>query len=220
MLAVRPTGETPAEGEYVVLTSKTGVELAVESGWNPDEGTDGEASETTVCAIGESTADALRDAGISVDLVPEEYSSTGLVEALEDEVDGARVEVARSDHGSPKLTDGLAAAGADVNETVLYELVRPEEAGESATLAAEGELDVALFTSSLTVAHFLDAAEERGVRAEAIAGLNDAVVGAIGAPTRETAESEGIEVDVVPEMADFEMLACDAVEAAAPTYHE
>ncbi|WP_435177455.1 uroporphyrinogen-III synthase [Halorussus sp. AFM4] len=211
MLEVRPTGNAPAEGDYVVLTSKTGVELAAEAGWK--------SGEATVCAIGESTADALREAGYAVDVVPAEYSSTGLVEALEGEVAGERVEVARSDHGSPVLTEGLADAGADVNETVLYQLVRPEESGKSAELAAEGRLEAALFTSSLTVAHFLAAAEERGVREAAVDGLNDAVVGAIGEPTRETAESEGVAVDVVPEVADFEKLACAVVEEAAPTYH-
>jgi uroporphyrinogen-III synthase len=212
MLEVRPTGDAPADGEYVILTSKTGVELAADAGWDPGD--------ATVCAIGESTADALRDAGYRVDLVPEEYTSSGLVEALEAEAEGERVEVARSDHGSAVLTDGLADAGAVVNETTLYQLVRPEGSGESAALAADGELDAVLFTSSLTVAHFLDAAEERGVREEAIEELNEAVVGAIGDPTRETAEAEGIAVDVVPEVADFEELACEVVEAAAPTYHE
>jgi uroporphyrinogen-III synthase len=212
MLEIRPTGEVPKDGEYVILTSKTGVELAADAGWEPGD--------ATVCAIGESTAEALRNAGYAVDLVPEEYSSAGLVAALEDEVDGEQVEVARSDHGSDVLTDGLSEAGAAVNETVLYKIVRPGGSGDSASLAAEGELDAALFTSSLTVAHFLAAAAERGVREAAIEGLNDAVVGAIGDPTRETAESEGIEVDVVPEIADFEELACTVVEEAAPTYHD
>ena len=212
MLEVRPTGESPDEGGYVVLTSKTGVELAAEAGWEPGD--------ATVCAIGASTADALAENGYDADLVPEEYTSAGLVAALEAEVAGKQVEVARSDHGSPVLTEGLADAGADVHETILYRLVRPEGSGESAELAAAGDLDAALFTSSLTVEHFLAAADERGVREEAIAGLNEAVVGAIGPPTRETAESEGIEVDVVPAVADFEKLACAVVEAAAPTYHK
>ena len=199
MLAVEPTGETPREGDYVVFTSKTGVELASKAAWTPND--------AVVCAIGSRTADALRAAGYPVDLVPEEFSSTGLVAALESEVAGATVEVARSDHGSPVLLDGLREAGADVHETVLYRLVRPPESGRSAELAADGDLDVALFTSSLTVSHFLDAAEERGVREGAVAGLNDAVVAAIGEPTRETAESHGIEVDVVPGTATFDALA-------------
>ncbi|MDS0221768.1 uroporphyrinogen-III synthase [Haloarcula sp. S1AR25-5A] len=200
------------DADFVVLTSKTGVELAAAADWDPGE--------ATVCAIGESTAQALHEAGYGVDVIPAEYSSSGLVEALADAVAGARVEVARSDHGSAVLTDGLEAAGAYVHETVLYRLVRPPESGESADLAADGDLDAALFTSSLTVEHFLDAAAERGVREAAIDGLNEATVGAIGEPTRETAEDAGISVDVVPDQADFEALACEAVEAAAPTHHE
>jgi uroporphyrinogen-III synthase len=213
MLSVEPTGNAPrSDADVVVLTSKTGVELAAGAGWDPGE--------ATVAAIGERTGGALREAGYPVDLVPEEYSSAGLVAALRDSVEGDRVEVARSDHGSAELTDGLEAAGAYVHETVLYRLVRPEGSGESAELAAAGELDVALFTSSLTVEHFLDAATERGVREAAIAGLDEAVVGAIGEPTRETAKREGIEVDVVPERAAFEELATAAIERAAPTHNE
>jgi len=213
MLAVEPTDATPRDdADYVVLTSKTGVELAAEAGWEPGA--------ATVCAIGEATASALREAGYAVDLVPEEFSSSGLVESLETEVAGTRVEVARSDHGSSVLTDGLDAAGAYVHETVLYRLVRPSESGESVELAASGELDAALFTSSLTVENFLDAAAERGHREDALEGLNSAMVGTIGKPTKETAESEGISVDIVPERADFETLACEVVEAAAPTHHE
>jgi uroporphyrinogen-III synthase len=204
MLAVDPTGATPrADADYTILTSKTGVELAADGGWDPGD--------TTVCAIGRSTADALEAAGYPVDVVPGEFSSRGLVDRLADEVDGARIEVARSDHGSAVLLDGLEAAGAYCHETVLYRLVRPESAGESVERAAAGTLDAALFTSSLTVEHFVDAARENGIEAEAVAGLNDVVVGTIGIPTKETAEDVGIDVDVVPGEADFEQLAEAAV---------
>ena len=76
-------------------------------------------------------------------------------------------------------------------------------------------LDGALFTSSLTVEHFLAAADERGIRGDAIAGLADAVVAVIGDPTAETARSYGLTVDVVPAQASFEALARDAVAAAS-----
>jgi uroporphyrinogen-III synthase len=205
MLAVEPTGATPREdADYVVLTSKTGAKLVGDAGWNPRD--------AAVCAIGSATADALRAAGYAVDLVPEEFSSTGLVEALAPDAAGTRIEVARSDHGSDVLTDGLNDAGAYVHETVLYRLVRPEGSGHSVDLAAAGDLDGACFTSSLTVEHFLDAAAARGNREAALAGLNDAVVGCIGAPTRETAESLGITVDVVPDTAEFEALARAVVD--------
>jgi len=199
MLAVEATGESPrSDADFAVLTSVTGAELVGRADW---------AFDGTLCAIGASTASALRERGYEVDVVPEEFSSTGLVAALGDSVAGERVEIARSDHGSEALPEGLNAAGAFVHETTLYRLVRPPESGESAALAAAGELDGVLFTSSLTVSHFIAAAAERGVREAAIEGLDAAVVGAIGAPTAETAREHGISVDVIPDTADFEALA-------------
>jgi uroporphyrinogen-III synthase len=206
MLAVDPTGATPADAPVVVFTSKTGVELAAEAGWTPGQ--------RTLVAIGPATAAVARDAGWSVDVVPEEYTSAGLVSALRGRVEGEHVSVARSDHGSAVLLEGLADAGARVTETVLYRLQRPAAAGESAELAAAGDLDGLAFTSSLTVEHFLAAATDRGVRDEAVAGATSAVVGAIGPPTAETAADCGLTVDVVPEAADFEALATRVVEAA------
>lgn len=203
MLAVEPTGAQPREdADYTILTSKTGVELL------PEEWT----TESTLCAIGESTATVLREAGYAVDIVPDEYTSGGLVDALADQVDGARIEVARSDHGSAVLLDGLESAGAYVHETVLYELRRPPEAGESAVAAADGSLSAALFSSSLTVENFLSAAADSGRKAAALDGLNDAVVGVIGPPTAETARELGIDVDFVASEADFDVLAREAVD--------
>ncbi|SHH12304.1 uroporphyrinogen-III synthase [Halobaculum gomorrense] len=226
MLEVRPTGAVPEGADWVVFTSKTGVELAEGAGWSPGDAVDDDDSDASdasdgsegeplgrgvgpaIACIGPSTADAAREAGWAIELIPEEYSSTGLVAAFDAlGVGGVRIEVARSDHGSQVLLDGLRDAGATVRETVLYELVRPEGSGESAEVAAAGDLDGACFTSSLTVEHFLDAADERGVREEAIAGLEEAVVGCIGHPTRETAEDRGVTVDVVPAEATFEALA-------------
>jgi uroporphyrinogen-III synthase len=212
MLAVEPTGDRPDDAAYVVLTSKTGVELLSEAGWAP-------GAATLVC-IGPATADAARAAGWEVDLVPAEYSSAGLVALLADAVDGEHVAVARSDHGSDVLLDGLRDAGADVHETVLYRLRRPDEAGRSTEMAAAGELEGVCFTSSLTVENFLAAAAERGIREAAVDGLNGAVVGAIGDPTRATAAANGLDVDVVPDHAAFDALASLVVERAAPTYHD
>jgi uroporphyrinogen-III synthase len=210
MLAVESTGATPAEGaDVVVFTSKTGVELVAEADWAP-------GPDAIVAAIGAATADALRAAGYPVDLVPEEYSSSGLVAALAPRIERgavASIEVARSDHGSEVLLEGLREAGASVHETVLYELRRPAEAGKSTELAAGGELDGACFTSSLTVEHFLAAAAERGVEADARAGLADAVVGAIGEPTATTLREAGVDVDVVPAAADVDELVADVVAA-------
>jgi uroporphyrinogen-III synthase len=204
MLAVEYTGAVPrSEADVTVFTSRTGVDAASEADWTPGG---------RVAAIGERTAGHLREAGYDVDVVPAEFSSAGLVTALSGSVDGARVEVARSDHGRRELLTGLREAGAYVHETVLYRLVRPAGAGDSTVLAARGALDAALFTSSLTVEHFLAAAEKRDLADAVRTALGDAVVGAIGEPTAETAAEAGIAVDVVPETATFEALATAVVD--------
>lgn len=212
MLEIVPTGERPPDADFVVLTSSTGVDMLREAGWEPGD--------AKLCCIGPSTAEAAKAAGWAVDRIPEEYNSTGMVAALEADVAGKSVAVARSDHGSETLLAGLREAGAVVTETVLYELRRPESSGKSAELAAEGKLEAVLFTSSRTVEGFLEAAEERGIRAAAVAGLQEAVVGAIADGPAETAVEHGIAVDVVPEEADFDLLAAEVVEAAAPSYRE
>lgn len=207
MLAVERTSATPREdAALAVLTSHTGVDIASEAGWQPGG---------RVAAIGERTADRLRAAGYAVDVVPVEYSSAGLVATLAGEVDGECVEVARSDHGRAELLDGLRAAGAYVHETILYRLVRPDGGGHSVALAARGGLDAVLFTSSLTVEHFFAVAEERDLAEAAREGLADAVVGAIGEPTSESAADADIDADVVPETATFEALARATVDELA-----
>jgi uroporphyrinogen-III synthase (EC 4.2.1.75) len=121
MLAIKPTGAVPRSNtDCVVFTSKTGVELAADAGWQPGD--------TTLVSIGPGTTAAATAVGWTVDREPETYSSAGLIDLLADEVADKRVNVARSDHGSQVLLDGLAEAGADVTETVLYRLVRPAEA--------------------------------------------------------------------------------------------
>lgn len=197
LLETVPTGATPrTDADYVVLTSVTGVSLAAETV---------RGTEAFVCAVGPKTAGALRDEGVVVDIVPDEYTSAGLVRALDEAgVGGARVEVARSDHGSDELLDGLKDAGAYVHETVLYEITRPEGGGErTADALRDGTLDAVVFTSSLTVEHLVEVLGETGVGLDA---LNDTVVGVIGEPTRRTAEENGVCVDYVADEATFDSL--------------
>jgi uroporphyrinogen-III synthase len=206
MLTIEPTGERPPEADFVVLTSSTGVDVLAAAGWDPGE--------ATLCCIGSSTAEAAEATGWTVERVPEQYDSEGMVAELRDDVRGETVALARSDRASATMPEGLREAGAEVSETTLYRLKRPDGAGESAELAAAGELDGVAFTSSSTVEGFLAAADERGIREKAVAGLADAVVGAIADGPAETARDAGIEVDFVPAEAAFESLARGVVERA------
>jgi uroporphyrinogen-III synthase len=203
MLTIRPTGQSPRQADVLIFTSKTGVELAAEQGWQPKG--------ATVCAIGRQTATAVRDRGYSVDVLPATSTSAGLVEELSDDVDGQTVEIARSAYGSDVLIHGLEEIGAGVHETYLYRLERPATAGQSVSFAATGELDGILFTSPTTVEHFFEMAVERDHDPALRQELEETVVGAIGAPTERALHTEGTTVDVTPDTVSFEQLAENVV---------
>jgi len=203
LLEVRPTGVRPiTDADFIVFTSANGARLALEQLEAEEFG------RARVCAIGPQTARALERGGVKVGLLPEEYSSEGLLQVMRPLVFGKRVEVARSSAGSGVLLEGLNAAGAFVHETVVYTLECLEVAGDVIQGILKGA-NVFLFTSSLTVQNFLDQAPDR---AETIRILNEKFVGAIGHPTQARIEHYGVKVDLVPTEASFERLAREMKE--------
>ncbi len=200
MLAIAPTGASPrTDADYLIFTSRTAAHLL-----EPERLRHGAGR---ICAIGDATAEALRALDLEVQIVPETATSAGVVEALAGEVEGATVEVARSDAGSDVLVDGLVDAGAYVHETVLYTLERPPDSGHSVDQLVAGDIDALLFTSRLTVEHFLAAAAERSSEAAVRERCAEVIVGAIGPPTARALEEHGIDVEVVASEASFETLA-------------
>ncbi|MFQ6116868.1 MAG: uroporphyrinogen-III synthase [Candidatus Bipolaricaulia bacterium] len=206
LIEVRPTGMRPrTDADFIVFTSANGAKLALD-GVGPEE-----LSRAKICAIGPRTAQVLQAKEIEVDLIPEEYSSKGLVRAMAPLVSGKRVEVARSSAGSAVLLEGLNEAGAFVHETVIYTLECLKVEGSVIQGILE-EADAFLFTSPLTAQNFLDRAPDQ---AEAVRILNEKFVGAIGRPTQARLEYRGVEVDLVPAEATFERLARELKEALA-----
>jgi len=105
------------------------------------------------------------------------------------------------------LVEGLEAVGAVVSETHLYRLERPVTAGQSVSLAGDGELDGILFTSPKTVEHFVQVTIERDAVATLQRGQEETIVGEIGAPTERALYKYGIAVDVMPDTVNFTRLA-------------
>jgi len=101
-----------------------------------------------LAAIGPATADALRSYYLEPDLVPEEYRSESLAEALTSQVRGQRVLLARADRGRDLLRDELAKM-AEVTQVVFYSQADVLQPGsESLACLSRGEIDHVLLTSS------------------------------------------------------------------------
>lgn len=157
----------------------------------------------TVAAIGTKTLESLEERGIGVDIVPEEFSSLGLLESLEDHA-GKRVLVARSDRGDPRLLD--ADEFLDIEEFQIYSVGLPRDTDPIRRVqdrALDGEIDGFAFTSTMTVKNFLTVAEEDG-RLEAVKdAVRNSTVAALGRITEETLNELGIEVDVTPDSSKY-----------------
>ena len=157
---------------------------------------------TEVIAIGPGTSKKLTAMGITVSSIPGEYTSSGLVEHLKKDADGRNVLIVHSDKGSSILMDGLNEAGFTVEELIAYTLEKHAGGLDRIREAAEKDaVDVYAFTSRMSVESFLD---DIGVSKEKM--FKRAKVAAIGKPTKERLEEEGIDVEILPKEATFPCL--------------
>lgn len=178
--------------DWVVFTSVNGVDHTLGALAEERGAAAGFPATARVAAIGPATAAALREAGIDVEIVPEEYRAEALVDSIRDaaeRLDGRRVLLARAAEARDVLPERLREAGARVDEVAAYRTVlgRPEVDDLEARLR-RGEVDWLTFTASSTVRNFVElAGDEAG----------EARVAAIGPITAGTARDLGLPVDVV-----------------------
>jgi uroporphyrinogen-III synthase len=168
-------------------------------------------SHCNVIAIGEPTAESLKAEGLEPTDTPTVLTINGLASYLSSQYDvaGRRVEILTSSKGSKILAEKLIDMGAEVHVLPLYSIELPDDRSEPKNLiqmAIRRELDIFAFTSSRTVANFLEIADELGVREKVIDILNDKIVAAMNQGTRKKLESEGIGVMITPKNPTFEDL--------------
>jgi len=133
---------------------------------------------------GAGTARELSSFGLHADLLPEgKYSAASVIEKAKSVItDGTRVLRLRSDKAGRSLADALQGLGANVTDCILYR-------NERIHYDRLPGFDVVFFASTSAVEAF-DASWGTG----ALAGK---VVVAIGKPTVDALEKEGITVDLV-----------------------
>jgi porphobilinogen synthase len=107
-------------------------------------------------AVGGATAQALRDRGIQVDIVPARANGVALATAIP-EVKGKRVALVRASQADPNLPNALRERGAIVEEIRAYETVEGPSESATALQKALREEDVAavVFASGSAVRGFL-----------------------------------------------------------------
>ena len=147
-----------------------------------------------IAAVGPATVKALEVRGLMADLVPDTFTAEGLVESFQSVGETPKTAVVfKSDIGRETIPNGLRQLGADVTEVAAYRTVLAEDSESTARAAFQNGIDVVTFTSSSTVKnlrHLLDGD---------VTLINNSVVVCMGPVTATTAESFGINVDLIPE---------------------
>jgi uroporphyrinogen III methyltransferase/synthase len=136
-----------------------------------------------LAAIGPGTAAELANYHLKADLVPAEYRAEALAEALLQAGGGRRFFLARADRGRQVLPERLAAAGAAVDQVVLYSTVEATQADPAILAALEaGQIDWVTVTSS-AIARSLSALLGRALgrsRLASISPVTSAVLRGLG----------------------------------------
>ncbi len=156
---------------------------------------------TSICAVGPSTEDQLRAAGLKPDVVIPELRVDSVADAMvaHAPVDGRSVLVVRPEHEHNVVSDALTHRGATVTDVIAYRA----EADPSDSPAAQriyrmlldGRVDAVTFTSPTAVRRFAALIGEE----QAADLLGTTVVAAIGPVTAAAAEDLGIHPTVVAE---------------------
>lgn len=119
---------------------------------------------TTVIAVGPKTKESLTEHGVSVRLLPDKFSSAGLVELLSAmKVKKKRIIIPRSGAANEFATKALADLGMKVDEVLLY-TVRTAPVtfawSEFSDLLVQKKVDAVIFTSASNANSFFEIMEK------------------------------------------------------------
>jgi uroporphyrinogen III methyltransferase / synthase len=172
---------------WLIFTSANGVRFFLER--LDRSSSDLRAIEGRICAIGPATSDALERFHIKVDLMANEYTAEGLLEALEAYgLTGARILIARAAVARDLLPTELARRGARVDVVDAYRTAAPPDLAQRATGVLSRKPGWITFTSSSTAQNLINA-----VSADALRYVKAASIGPI---TTATLRRNGVPVAV------------------------
>lgn len=178
------------------------------------------------CALvarGPKPTAALKEMGLQPNLIaPEPNTWRELLKALDDArttvpLTSRRVAVQEYGSSNPDLLAALAERGATVVPVPVYEWDLPEDIApleRAAQALVRGEIDIALFTTSIQIANLLRIASGIALEDAVREAFRKIVVGSIGPTTSEALREHGISPDFEPEHPKMGFLVNAAAERA------
>jgi uroporphyrinogen III methyltransferase/synthase len=186
--------------DWLIFTSTNGVDFFLRRLTQRNRNIS-ELDDLKVCAVGDATADKLREAHVHVDVLPAKFKAEGVFAALKDFVGGAErlrglnMLMPRAAAARDYLPKALEACGVRIDVVTTYRTVLPEHLDRgkvAAKLAGSG--DCIAFTSSSTVKNLALLFDTHDL-SKTLHGLTIACIGDV---TATTAAQYGLKVDILP----------------------
>jgi uroporphyrinogen-III synthase len=197
--------------DYVILMSTNGVKHLFDIAKNINQTNallEG-LSKTCVIGVGPRTAQELEAYSVKVSLVPEKYSSEGLLEILTaKEVKDKVIRIPRTTSAAPTLRNQLTDMGANVEEIYVYESGLPIDENLKNKFYKDltnGQIDAILFGSGLSAKNIFKMLTEKTTIQQLQKTITEKItIIAIGPTTAQALRELDIKVDVIPENYMFE----------------
>jgi len=171
----------------------------------------------TVVARGPKPMAVLREMQVpDAILIPEPNTWREILAAFEGRPE-RRIAVQEYGKSNPELLEGLRVRGCSVTAVPVYQWELPEDTAplrEAARRVAAGQMDAALFTTSIQLPHFLQMAEEEGCADAVRANLGRMFIASIGPTTTEALKEAGIAVHFEPSHPKMGIFVAEAAAAA------
>jgi uroporphyrinogen III methyltransferase/synthase len=160
-----------------------------------------------ICAIGTKTAEVIKNYGLRVDLIPEEFNAEGLISAIAQEfggveenifeLKGLKILLPRAEVAREIFPEKVRDLGGEIDTPTAYRTIKPEIHGKRLKrFLKEGRISIATFTSAATFNNFVDI-----IGSDATEILRDVTIAAIGPVTAKAIEKVGLRVSIMPKEA-------------------
>lgn len=187
--------------QWIIFTSANGVEAFFGRLYFKDKDVR-DLKGIKICAIGPKTDQALEKLGLRADLIPGEFISEGIIEALgTEEIRGKKILIPRAEQAREILPQQLRQAEAEVHVVTAYKVAKPfGDAERIKELLRKKKIDLITFTSSSTVKNFYEicCGGEITSPLHVVDSIKAIPVACIGPITKKTAEELGMDCKIMP----------------------
>jgi len=157
----------------------------------------------TLIAVGEKTAQRLKELGFKEMMIPKEFKAEGIVKLIEDNWDrfkGKSILIPQAKVGRNIILKHFEDKKINIKTVPVYETIgnTPENKEEVRKMLNSKQIETVVFTSPSTFYNFLKIFDK-----EIFKNVKIAV---IGETTKKAVEKEGLKVDIMPEKFTFEEL--------------